>query len=126
VREAVYGCVSVEEELQVAQPAVLAERSTQAAYLREVVGNPFRPVQIDPTWLHWDDGCVANMARVMYDENRHEDLPILADALEEAGCSNPHLLDHLRLMQYGRSQAPHAIADHVRGCWALDLLLGLS
>lgn len=80
--------------------------------LREIFGNPFRPVVVDPSWLRWRDGFVVAMARVIADEARFEDLPILADALEEAGCDNRDLLGHLRTPD-----------EHVRGCWALDLLL---
>jgi hypothetical protein len=54
----------------------------------------------------------VNLARVIYEERRFEDLPILADALEEAGCINHTILAHLR------SPGPHA-----RGCWPVDLLL---
>ena len=66
-----------------------------------------------PAWLSWNGGTVAGLARSVYDERRFADLPILADALEEAGCDNAELLTHLR-----------GPGPHVRGCWALDLLLG--
>src|SRR5262249_26215052 len=99
-------------------PAVLAgskraELSGQAALLREVLGNPFRPTGIDPTWLRWKDGTVPKLAQAIYDERRFEDLPILADALEEAGCTEAAVLQHCRQSD-----------EHVRGCWVLDLLLG--
>ena len=64
-------------------------------------------------WLTWQDGTVARLARVIHQERAFERLPILADALEEAGCSDEQLLDHLRQPR-----------RHARGCWALDLLLG--
>jgi hypothetical protein len=85
----------------------------QAKLLREIVGNPFRPVLIDPAILHWNNAMIPQLAHVIYDERRYEDLPILADALEEAGCTNPEILDHCR--------GPE---PHVRGCWGVDLLLG--
>jgi hypothetical protein len=52
------------------------------------------------------------LAQVIYDERRFADLPILADALEEAGCTNTDILDHCRLP-----------GEHVRGCWVVDLIL---
>jgi hypothetical protein len=83
--------------------------------IRDVFGNPFRPVVIDPAWLAWNGGAVVKMARVIYDERRFEELPILADALEEAGCADGVLLEHLR-----------SGSVHARGCWALDAVLGKS
>ena len=88
-------------------------RRAQCDLLREVVGNPFRPVVIAPAWLGWNSSIVARLAREIYDGRRFEELPVLADALEEAGCENRDLLDHLR----------HP-GPHVRGCWALDTILG--
>jgi hypothetical protein len=90
--------------------ASLAERPHQCDLLRCLFGNPFRPRAIDPLWLTWADGTVAQLAQVI-DEQRLADLPILADALEDAGCASFELLDHLR-----------SAIGHARGCWALDLL----
>jgi hypothetical protein len=88
--------------------------------LREVVGNPFRPVHLELRWLLWNDRCVPRMAEAIY---RDRQLPrgalggpqfaVLGDALEEAGCTNTDVLNHCRLP-----------AEHVRGCWVLDLILG--
>jgi hypothetical protein len=84
--------------------------------LREIFGNPFRPAPaIDPAWLSSNGGLVRRLARTAYDEHRFEGLPVLADALEEAGCADAAILSHLR------GPDPHA-----RGCWTLDLLLGKS
>jgi hypothetical protein len=58
---------------------------------------------------------VVKLAQVIYDERRFTDLPILADALEEAGCTNSDVLDHCR-----------GPGPHVRGCWVVDLLLDKS
>ncbi|MBV9126371.1 MAG: hypothetical protein JO112_23735, partial [Planctomycetes bacterium] len=66
-----------------ASPAPAAERVYQAYLLREVVGNPFRLVPIEMTWLSWNAGCVEKLARAIHDQGRFVDLPILADALEE-------------------------------------------
>jgi hypothetical protein len=91
----------------------LSVRRAEAEMLRDVFGNPFRTVTIDPTWLTWDGGTVRNLARSIYDQRAFDRLPILADALEEAGCTDPDILGHCR--QPG---------EHARGCWVLDLVLG--
>jgi hypothetical protein len=77
---------------------------------------PFPGIQIDPDWLAWNNGTVAKMARVIYDERRFAEVPILGDALEEAGCMDQDILVHCR--------APKGV--HVAGCWVLDLLLNQS
>lgn len=82
------------------------------ALLRDIFGNPFRPATIDESWLRWNDRCVVKIAQAVYEERRFEDMPILADALEDAGCDSEVILAHCR------GQGPH-----VRGCWVLDLLL---
>lgn len=70
-----------------------------------------RPV--DPAWLSWNDGVVAKMAQAIRDERSFDRLPILADALEEAGCTDAEFLNHCR------ERGPHG-----RGCWVVDLLAG--
>jgi hypothetical protein len=94
-----------------------AERKGQAAVLRDVVGNPFRPTSVAPSWL---TSKVVAFAQAAYDQRElpagtldSSRLAVLADALEDAGCTNADLLDHLR-----------GPGSHVRGCWAVDLLLG--
>ena len=82
----------------------------QCGLLRDIV-NPFRLPSIDPGWLRWESGTVLRIARSLYDEGRFDELPILADALEDAGCEE-------QLIAHCREPGPH-----VRGCWALDLLL---
>jgi hypothetical protein len=92
------------------------ERQAHCDLIRDIFGNPFRPwPAVDLAWLAWDGGTVPRLARAAYDERAFERLPVLADALEDAGCTDPDILDHLR--------APR---PHARGCWALDLLLGLD
>jgi hypothetical protein len=81
--------------------------------IREVFGNPFRPFHVEPAWLAWQDGTVHRLARSIYETRSFADLPLLADALEEAGCTDAALLGHCRTP-----------AEHVRGCWVLDGLLG--
>jgi hypothetical protein len=86
-------------------------RYEHCALLREIFGNPFRPFTFDPTWRTSD---VMLLASGVYAERAFDRMPILADALQDAGCDADALLNHLR--------DPHAA--HVRGCWALDLVLG--
>ena len=85
-------------------------RIGQAVLLRDIFGNPFRPIEADPKWL---TSAVVGLARAIYDGRAFDLMPILADALEEAGCDNPDVLNHWRQP-----------SEHVRGCWVVDLLLG--
>jgi hypothetical protein len=82
----------------------------KADALRCIFGNPFRPVASDPSWLTSD---VLALAEGIYQERAFDRLPILADALQDAGCDNADVLTHCR--QPG---------EHVRGCWVVDLLTG--
>ncbi len=80
--------------------------------LCEVIFNPWQTLpQVKPAWLRWNEGTVAKMVQTICEEGRFEETPIVADALEEAGCNERRILDHLR-----------SAGPHVRGCWALDLL----
>jgi hypothetical protein len=83
-----------------------------ANLLRDIFGNPFRPITVDPSW---QTGDVIALAQAIYDERTFERMPLLADALEEAGCTDAEILNHCR--QPGQ---------HVRGCWVVDLMLGKS
>src|SRR5262249_35470446 len=95
------------------EAAQAAEILAQAQTIRDVVGNPFRRTPaIDPVWLAWSNGVVVEMARAAYEAKDFACLPVLADALEDAGCADEAILSHLRSM-----------GPHVRGCWAIDLLL---
>jgi hypothetical protein len=82
----------------------------QCWFLHDIFGNPFHPIAVDPTRM---TPAVVKLANAIYDERRVSDLRILADALEEAGCTNAEILNHCR------SEGPH-----VRGCWVVDLILG--
>jgi hypothetical protein len=64
-------------------------------------------------WLSWQEATVPRLARVLYDDGRFDHLGILADALQDAGCADAVLLGHL-----------YSPGPHVRGCWALDFILG--
>ena len=86
------------------------ERLLQCRLLRCIFGNPFRPITLDPTWL---TSTVLALAQQMYDSRDFSPMPILADALQDAGCDIEEILNHCR--QPG---------EHVRGCFVADLLLG--
>jgi hypothetical protein len=81
--------------------------------VREIVGNPFCPVLVPSTWLRSNDETVAKLAQIIYDGGAFEMLPILGDALEDAGCTDASILTHCR-----------ESGPHVRGCWVIDLLTG--
>jgi hypothetical protein len=89
------------------------EKTSQCSLLRDIFGTPFLPVSLDPAWLTWHDGLLDSMAQKMYDSRDFSDMPVLADALEEAGCQDPDILGHCR-----------SGGEHVRGCWVVDALLG--
>jgi len=91
----------------------IQQHSSSAILLRDLFGNPFRPVSIGSALLRWNGGTIPKLADSIYEERAFDRLPILADALEEAGCTEKAILTHLR------GSGPHS-----RGCWPLDLLLG--
>jgi hypothetical protein len=94
--------------------AMHALMARQARLVRCLFANPFRPLpDIDPAWLSWDDGAVRKLAASILAERRFGDLPVLADALEEAGCADEAILRHCR-----------DGGEHALGCWVLDRLLG--
>jgi hypothetical protein len=96
-------------------------RAAQADLLHDLFGPlAFREARIDPSWLAWNGGAVRHLAETAYLERElpsgHLDaarLAVVADALEESGCAEPALLEHLRMP-----------GPHVRGCWAIDALTG--
>jgi hypothetical protein len=92
--------------------AAKAEEQAQCGLLRDVVGPAICPA-IQGAWLCNSGGTVRRLAEAIYEERAFDHLPILADALEEASCSDEALLGHLR-----------GPSPHVRGCWAVDLILG--
>lgn len=149
----------------------LVDGSTQASILREIVGNPFhtivmldgadqitrhRPIDSEASRNEvvynkvWFTSRVMSIAQTIYDNKQFEDMPILADALEEAGCTEYELLDHCRFgnkihcfncggtgissvdddgtrslcRRCGGTRFVRSARSHVRGCWALDLILG--
>ncbi len=86
-----------------------AERNYQARILRCLFGNPFDRLSAG---THWMTETVNGLAKAIYAERAFDRLPILADALEDAGCTNADVLSHCR-----------EPGEHVRGCWVVDLLL---
>jgi hypothetical protein len=95
------------------------EQQVACALARDVFGNPFRPVTLEPAWL---TASVIGLTQAAYEERRLPEgtldqtrLAVLADALEEGGCDNHYILTHCRQPTV-----------HVRGCWVVDLLLGKS
>jgi hypothetical protein len=90
--------------------ACTREERNQLALARDIFGNPFRPVAFDPRWRTSD---VIGLAKAIYDDNTFERMPILADALMDAGCEDEQVIGHCR-----------GPGPHVRGCWVVDLILG--
>jgi hypothetical protein len=97
---------------------IVTQRSTdpfpskliQATFLRCIFGNPFRPVAFDARWRTAD---VLGLARGIYEDRAFDRMPLLADALMDAGCDSDDILTHCR-----------CDGPHVRGCWVVDLVLG--
>jgi hypothetical protein len=86
------------------------ETAYQCGLAHDIIGNPFRPVSFSPSWR--TDTALA-LALQMYDSRDFGAMPILADALQDAGCEDASILDHCR-----------GDGPHVRGCWVVDLVLG--
>jgi len=88
----------------------LEDESDGCSLLRDIFGNPFRPVTLDPRWLTPD---VVEIAKAIYEDRAFDRMPILSDALMDAGCDNEDIINHCR-----------GDGPHVRGCWVVDLILG--
>jgi hypothetical protein len=107
--------------------ASAADTNVNLFHVRKAVGDPlhcklirdlfpYRYPEIKEGWFCWNEGTILKLAEAIYDDRAFDRLPILADALEEAGCQNAAILGHCR--QQG--------AVHVRGCWVVDVLTGRS
>jgi hypothetical protein len=101
------------------------ERAAQSALLRDVFGNPFNPIALDPVWR---SSAVVSRARTMYASRDFSAMPDLAEELLDAGCENERILNHCR---YSTPQAAEPATGrstrdcpHVRGCWVVDQILG--
>jgi hypothetical protein len=88
----------------------LAEKKELLAILDEIIQAPRRIATFSPDW--WTDTAVL-LARQMYDSRDFSAMPILADALQDAGCDSEDVLAHCR-----------GAGPHLRGCWVVDLVLG--
>ena len=96
--------------------AYAPENALQLRLLRDVLGRPDDlPTAEIKDWLGWHGGLVPKLARGIYEDRVFEQLPILSDALEDAGCADEAMLAHCR-----------GPGPHVRGCWVVDLLLELG
>ena len=84
--------------------------ATQITLLRDVAGNPFRPMTFHPGWR---SEMARTLARTIYEGRAFDQLPALAEVLERVGCHDPDVLGHCR-----------GPGPHVRGCWAIRLVLG--
>jgi hypothetical protein len=91
-------------------PHLAIAHAKQVAILRCIFGNPFHPVTLDPSWL---TSTVTTLARTMYDTRDFSAMPIMADALQDAGCADEQVLSHCR-----------GDGAHVRGCFLVDILTG--
>ena len=91
-------------------PEYAEELAVQAGLIHDIFGNPFRSVTFSPEWR---TDTALSLARQMYESREFGAMPILADALQYAGCDHDDLLAHCR-----------GDGPHVRGCWVVDLVLG--
>ncbi|MDY3554484.1 hypothetical protein R5W24_003608 [Gemmata sp. JC717] len=99
------------EVLTAAEAAGLTgEPAAQSDLVRDIFGNPFQPVAFSPAWR---TETAVSLAQRMYESRDFSAMPILADALQDAGCDDAELLTHCR-----------GPGPHVRGCWVVDLVLG--
>jgi hypothetical protein len=87
-----------------------SERRSHPLIIRDIFGNPFRPVTFEPSWRTLS---VVRLGQTIYDERAFNKMPDLGDALERAGCRDEVILSHCR-----------EPSEHVRGCWVIDLVLG--
>lgn len=94
--------------------AEAAERRAHCDILRDLFGDRPSPPAADlgPAWMSWNEGFIPQFAEAVYETEEFENLPVLADALEAAGCSDAAILGHLRRPE-----------PHWRGCWALGRLI---
>ena len=84
--------------------------AAHAGIVRDLFGNPFRPAPFVPAW---QTPAAVEVARSMYATRRFDRMPVLADAIEDAGCDDADVLAHCR-----------GPGPHYRGCWVVDVVLG--
>lgn len=101
-------CLQV--SLSAAQSTTEVVRQLQSDVIRDIAGDPFSLESLHPSWI---SSTVLSIARHIYDDSDYTAMPILGDALEDAGCDKESILRHCRLD-----------AKHFRGCWVVDAILG--
>ncbi len=104
-----YAAYAEHSDARASKKAELAERKALTGVIRDIFGNPFRSVVFSPTWR---TSAAVALAAQMYESRDFGAMPILADALQDAGCNNEDVLSHCRTP-----------GEHVRGCWVVDLVL---
>jgi hypothetical protein len=97
------------------------EQQRQCDLLRDLFGKLFWRGPAKAAWLRKKGSTAAKVARAIYEERRFQDLPVLGDALEDAGCNDTAILDHCRATAPAGADAS-TMVGHVRGCWVVDLL----
>jgi hypothetical protein len=97
------------------QEATAKDQRQLCQLVRCIFGSPFHVVRVDPAWLTWNGGTVVTIAQGFYEAPSVATLGVLADALEEAGCTEETILSHCRDRGL-----------HAKGCWVVDQLLGKS
>jgi hypothetical protein len=105
-------------ELSAARRACATAEPGQGALLAQCdlirdLFEPYRPVTLERAWRRWNNGAVVGLASVIHAERRYDEVAVLGDALEEAGCTEGPLLAHCR------SERRHTL-----GCWAVDTIIG--
>jgi hypothetical protein len=103
-------CLHNTAALAIGKENMAEEAAVHAELFRDIFGNPFRKVEWEK---RWNTSAVKQLARTMYESRDFAAMPVLADALQEAGCDNADVLGHCR-----------GDGPHVRGCWVVDLVLG--
>jgi hypothetical protein len=109
INESLHGCEGVEADHH---SASIEHASQYADLIREIFGNPFTAARFNRALRTWKDATIVRIAKSIYDQRDFTALPVLGDALEEAGCADADILGHLR-----------GTRPHVLGCWVLDLVL---
>lgn len=107
--ELLFRHVSLIGQVEAQRRAGAAESAAQAEFVRDVFSNPFRPVAFSHEWR---SSTTVALARTMYEAREFSAMPILADALQDAGCDSDDVLNHCR-----------GSRPHVKGCWVCDLVM---
>ncbi len=112
IRTVAYHMRRAYQALNKSHSAEAKAEEIQVNLLRDIFGNPFRPITLNPCWL---TPTVLALANGIYQDRAFDRMPILADALQDASCDHEDVLNHCR-----------EAGEHVRGCWMVDLLTGRS